>query len=96
LIGHSMSGLIVQRIAQLAPERVARIAAITPAPPAGMGLPQAAVDYFREIAFAADERRFAALGPMWGTRLSETWIRFKLRRWRETVDPAAAAKYVEL
>ena len=96
LIGHSMSGLIVQRVAQLAPERIARIVAITPVSPAGMGLPQAAVDHFRAIAFADDDQRFAALSPMWGARLSETWIRFKLRRWRETVSPAAAAKYVEI
>ncbi len=37
LVGHSMSGLIVQRVAQLAPERVARIVAVTPVSPAGMG-----------------------------------------------------------
>src|SRR5215472_6140301 len=79
LIGHSMSGLIVQRVAQLAPERIARIVAIAPVSPAGMGLPQAAVDHFRAIAFADDDQRFAALSPMWGARLSETWIRFKLR-----------------
>ena len=54
-------GLIVQRIAQLAPERIARIVAITPASPAGMGLPQAAVDHFRAVAFADDDQRFAAL-----------------------------------
>jgi pimeloyl-ACP methyl ester carboxylesterase len=96
MIGHSMSGLIVQRIAQLAPDRIARIVAITPVSPAGMGLPQSAVDHFRAIAFAGDDQRFAALSPMWGTRLSETWIRFKLRRWRETVSPAAAAKYVDV
>jgi len=96
LIGHSMSGLAVQRIAQLVPERIARIVAITPVSPAGMGLPEAAVDQFRALAFADDDRRLAALGPMWGARLSETWIRFKLRRWRETVSPAAAAKFVEM
>jgi pimeloyl-ACP methyl ester carboxylesterase len=33
---------------------------------------------------------------MWGGRLSETWSRHKLRRWRETAAPAAVAKYVEL
>jgi 3-oxoadipate enol-lactonase len=96
LIGHSMSGLIVQRVAQLAPERIARIVAVTPVSPAGMGLPAAAVEHFREIAFADDKQRFSALSPMWGNRLSETWIRYKLRRWRETVSPAAAAKYVEM
>src|SRR5260370_2014093 len=78
LIGHSMSGLIVQRIAQLAPDRIARIVAITPGSPAGMGLPQAAVDHFRAIALADDDERFSALSPRWCTRLSETWIRFEL------------------
>jgi len=96
LIGHSMSGLVVQRIAQLAPGRIARIVAITPAPPAGMGLDQPTVDFFRSIALANDEERFSAVGPMWGTRLSETWIRYKLRRCRETATPAAVAQYVEL
>jgi len=33
---------------------------------------------------------------VWGTRLSETWIKFKLRRWRETASPEASAKYVEM
>jgi pimeloyl-ACP methyl ester carboxylesterase len=54
LIGHSMSGLIVQRVAQLVPDRIARIVAITPVEPTGMGLYQAAVDFFRSIALAGD------------------------------------------
>ena len=28
--------------------------------------------------------------------MSETWIKYKLRRWRETATPEAVAKYVEL
>ena len=96
LIGHSMSGLIVQRIAQLAPDRILRIVAITPVPPGGLGLDQSTVVLFRSIALADDDERFAAISPMWGTRLSETWIRYKLRRWRETANPAAAAQYVEM
>lgn len=31
-----------------------------------------------------------------GTRLSETWIRYKLQRWRATAEPEAVAKYLEL
>lgn len=96
LIGHSMSGLVVQRIAQLAPARVARIAAITPVPPAGLGIDEATAELFRAIAQANDEERFSKVAPMWGTRLAETWIRHKLRRWRETANPAAVAKYVDL
>jgi pimeloyl-ACP methyl ester carboxylesterase len=96
LVGHSMSGLVVQRMAQLVPRQISRIVAMTPAPPGGMGLDQAAVDLFRSIALANDGERFAALAGMWGSRLSETWIWYKLRRWRETAVPAAVAKYVEL
>lgn len=96
LIGHSMSGLVVQRIAQLAADRVERVVAITPVSPGGMGLDPGAVAFMRSIALGTDEERYAAVGSMWGTRLSETWVRYKLRRWRETASPEAAAKYVEM
>jgi pimeloyl-ACP methyl ester carboxylesterase len=96
LVGHSMSGLIVQRLAQLAPDRITRIAAVTPVPPGGLHLDSQAADMFRSLALAEDEARFSVLSGMWGTRLSKTWIRYKLRRWRETADPEALAKYVDL
>jgi pimeloyl-ACP methyl ester carboxylesterase len=96
LVGHSMSGLIVQCIAQLVPDRIERLVAITPVAPTGMGLDSAAVAFMRSIALGSDEERYAAVGSLWGTRLSETWTRYKLRRWRETASPEAAAKYVGL
>jgi len=96
LIGHSMSGLVVQRMAQLAVERIARIAAITPVPPSGASLDAGTAAFLQSLALSDDASRFAALSATAGTRLSETWIKFKLRRWRETAQPEAAAKYVEM
>jgi len=96
LIGHSMSGLVVQRMAQLVPDRISRIVAITPVSPTGMGLDSGAIAFMRSIALGSDEERYAAVGSLWGARLSDTWIRYKLRRWRETASPAAVAKYVEM
>ncbi len=96
LIGHSMSGLVVQRIAQLVTDRIERIVAITPVSPTGMGLDSGAIGFMRSIALGSDEERYRAVGSLWGTRLSETWVRYKLRRWRETASPEAAAKYVDL
>jgi pimeloyl-ACP methyl ester carboxylesterase len=96
LIGHSMSGLIVQRIPQLVESRVSRVVAITPVPAVGIGLDQATVEVFQAIALGDDQARLAAVGAMWGDRLSATWTKYKLRRWRETVEPRAAAKYVEM
>jgi pimeloyl-ACP methyl ester carboxylesterase len=61
-----------------------------------MGADDATVLFFRSIALADDEQRFSSLSHLWGTRLSETWIRYKLRRWRETSNAAAVAEYVEL
>jgi pimeloyl-ACP methyl ester carboxylesterase len=96
LIGHSMSGLVVQRIAQLVTDRIERVVAITPVSPGGMGLDSGAMAFMRSSALGTDEERYAAVGSLWGTRLSETWVRYKLRRWRETASPAAAARYVDL
>ena len=96
LIGHSMSGLVVQRIVQLVTDRIDRVVAITPVSPGGMGLDSGAVAFMRSIALGTDEDRYRAVGAMWGKRLSETWVRYKLRRWRETASAEAAAKYVEM
>jgi 3-oxoadipate enol-lactonase len=96
VVGHSMSSVIAQRVVQLVPERVARVAAITPVSPEGMRCDPPTVDFFRSIALANDAERFAKVSSMWGARLSETWIHFKMRRWRETANPDAVARYVEL
>jgi 3-oxoadipate enol-lactonase len=73
---------------------VSRVVAITPVPAVGIGLDRATVEVFQAIALGDDQARLAAVGPMWGDRLSATWTKYKLRRWRETVEPRAAAKYV--
>jgi pimeloyl-ACP methyl ester carboxylesterase len=59
LIGHSMSGLVVQRIPQLAGGRVSRVVAVTPVAPSGMGLGRATVEMFQAIALADDQARLA-------------------------------------
>ncbi|HZD50086.1 MAG TPA: alpha/beta hydrolase, partial [Silvibacterium sp.] len=96
LVGHSMSGLVVQRIAQLAPDRIARVVAITPVPPTGAGIDSATAGFYQSLALSDDANRFAVMSPQWGTRLSEAWTKFKLKRWRETAKPEASAKYVEM
>lgn len=92
LIGHSMSGLIVQRLAQVVPGRIARVVAITPLSPGGMKVDEGMREFLRALALAGDEQRFTMISTFWGTRLSETWIRFKLRLWRATTLIVAAAQ----
>jgi pimeloyl-ACP methyl ester carboxylesterase len=96
LVGHSMSTLVAQRIAQLAPERATRIVLTTPVPPTSLKLDAEMAGLMRGLALATDEQRVGALKNAWGDRLSESWIRFKARRWREAADPEAAAAYVDM
>jgi 3-oxoadipate enol-lactonase len=96
LVGHSMSSLVVQRIAQLAPERTAAVVAVTPVPPTSLGIDEAAVASLRALALGTDEERIATLTTWWRPRLSARWVRFKVERWRATADPEAVADYVRL
>jgi pimeloyl-ACP methyl ester carboxylesterase len=96
LIAHSMSTVVAQRVAQLAPQRLTHLVLVTPVAPAGMKSDAPTVEFFQSVAMAEDEERFARLAPLWGERYSEAWARFKLRRWRKTAQPEAAAQYVEM
>ena len=50
----------------------------------------------RALALGDDEVRADALRRVWGDRLPETWLRFKVRQWRAAAGPAAVAAYVEV
>ena len=96
LIGHSMSAMVVQRIAQIVPNRLECIIAVTPVAPIGLRCDEAMADIFRGLALADDEQRLKTMTTFWGERLSQNWIKFKLRSWREAANPEAAARYVDM
>lgn len=94
LIGHSMSGMIVQKVAALAPERLNGLIAVTPVSASGQPL---TVSQKADLRAMAHERTCGEiLRSMWGGRLSESWLQYKLRRWRETADGDASAAYVSM
>lgn len=43
-----------------------------------------------------DAKRLHTLRTMWGDRLSEGWVRFKVARWRACADPEAVARYAAM
>jgi pimeloyl-ACP methyl ester carboxylesterase len=96
LVGHSMSTLVAQRVAQLAPNRLTRIVLTTPVPPTSLQLDESMAGMMRMLALATDEQTVGALYQTWGERLGESWARFKARRWREAADQEAAAAYVDM
>ena len=96
VVGHSMTSLVALHLAQHFPERIGRAVVLAPPPPRGFGADDALRERMRAVARGDDAFRRAALGAMGGDRLSEGWIAFKARRWREGAEPEAAAAYVDM
>jgi pimeloyl-ACP methyl ester carboxylesterase len=96
LVGHSMSCLIALRVAQLHPDRLEALMLLSPPPPGGFGVDEQTLDGLRALALASDERRAVQLAPQFGVRLAPGWMPFKLKRWRATAAPEAAAGYAAM
>lgn len=96
IVGHSMSSLVALHLGQRRADRIERVVVLTPPPPAGFGADDATLEAMEGVGRGDDARRTRALKMMWGERLSEGWLRFKLERWRDTSDPEAVAAYVAM
>lgn len=96
VVGHSMTTVVAQRLAQLAPHRLAKIVLVTPVAPTSMRLDDTTMTMTRKLALANDESRLVGAKMMWGDRLSDSWIRSKLDHWREAGEPEAVAAYADL
>lgn len=96
VLGHSMSALIAFHLGQHHADRIARVVALTPPPPWGLGADQATLAASRALALADDATRAAALTAFSAARLSPGWAAYKAARWRESSNPTAVAGYVEM
>jgi pimeloyl-ACP methyl ester carboxylesterase len=96
IVGHSMSSLVALHLGQQLSDRVERAVVLTPPPPTGFGVDDARLDAMQAVARGDDAKRTKTLRAMWGDRLSESWIRFKVERWRACADPEAVAGYVPM
>lgn len=96
IVGHSMSSLVALHLGQHRPDRIERVVVLTPPPPTSFGVDQTTLDAMQAMARGDDARRTGALRAMWGDRLSESWLRFKVERWRACADPEAVAGYVPM
>jgi len=95
LIGHSMSAMIGLRVAIDIKKRIKSLIAITPVSAAGIPMPD---QVFNDVAHAimTEEGRRKTLQFLWGERLSEEWLEFKLKKWKETADPQAVLHYLTM
>jgi pyruvate dehydrogenase E2 component (dihydrolipoamide acetyltransferase) len=76
-VGHSMGGLVIQRLAHKAPERVASLAGIAPVPMDGLLLGERAREIYR-AACTEEDARFRVLkrlaGPATGHAAIGRWV----------------------
>ena len=95
LIGHSMSALIAQRIAWLAPARVRSLVAITPVFAAGFPADDAARAQLLAVATDDDAAR-AAIAARTGHRHTRPWLDFKLNKSRQRSTEEARIGYLQM
>lgn len=75
LIGHSMSGMIVQKIAVDNPSRVKSVIAITPVPACGTPGPKEIMDFFAKMAVDNDETAMEFVNRLTGNRYTKVFAK---------------------
>jgi 3-oxoadipate enol-lactonase len=94
IVGHSMTGMITQRIAADAPSRVTSAIAVCPVSAAGNRLSPEAMAFFAST--VEDDDALRKLFKFVSGGLSDGWADRKVQQSRDTVAPACRMKYLEM
>ena len=96
IVGHSMSGMIVQYIDVIAADRLKSVTCITPVPACGSPVPEDVDEFLVDAATANDESAREIVQMMTGNRYGDTFINYKVERWRQTAFPEARVAYMRM
>ncbi|MCI3205278.1 MULTISPECIES: alpha/beta hydrolase [Pandoraea] len=77
LIGHSMGGMAIEKVAALVPHRVRKLVAVAPVPCGGVAFDAARRALFESAATSLDARK-AIIDRSTGNRLPSSWIDWKV------------------
>ena len=95
IVGHSMSGMIVQRVALNVPDRVLSVVATSPVAASGMAIDEDTWQFFSNV--VTDEATAGnAISGLTGNKLSPGWVNFKVRRAMETSTVQARLDYLDM
>jgi pimeloyl-ACP methyl ester carboxylesterase len=94
VIGHSMTGMVTQRIAVDAPDRIKSAIAICPMSAAGSQLDEATFAFFSST--TENDDSFRRLIKYVSGTLSDQWANAKLRHCRRTVSPDCRLGYLTM
>ena len=96
LIGHSMSGMIVQKIAVDNPSRVKSIVAITPVPACGSPGPKEMMDFFESAALNNDAAAMECVNTLTSNRYSKAFAKKMVADSRERSTSEARLGYMHM
>ncbi|WP_150669698.1 alpha/beta fold hydrolase [Pandoraea anhela] len=92
LIGHSMGGMAIEKVAALAPQRVRKLVALAPVPCGGVAFDAARRALFESAATSLEARK-AIIDRSTGHRLPSSWIDHKANDSAAHSAPHAFAAY---
>lgn len=96
VIGHSMSGMIVQRIAQMVEYRIKSVIAITPVPASGSPVSEEIFSLLKDAAIDNDQSAAEIIGFMTSGKLPMSFSHYKVKEWRLTSTPKARVGYLHM
>ncbi|SFP59625.1 Pimeloyl-ACP methyl ester carboxylesterase [Geodermatophilus dictyosporus] len=94
VLGHSMGGSVMQRVALDAGDRVTGLVGISPVPATGVPFDEQSWELFSGAA-EKPENRSAIIDLTTGGRLSRTWLDRMVRASLESSDPVAFRAYLD-
>jgi len=96
LIGHSMSGMIVQKIAVDNSSRVKSVVAITPVPACGSPGPKEMMDFFESVALNNDEAAMECVNILTSNRYTKTFAKKMVTDIRQRSTSEARLGYMNM
>lgn len=96
LIGHSMSGMIVQKMAVDYPSRVKSMIAINPVPASGSPSPQGMIDFFESAALNDDEAAMECVNTLTSYRYTKAFAKRIVSDFREGARTEARLGYMKM
>jgi cation diffusion facilitator family transporter len=95
VVGHSMSGMVAQKMLALAPARIDGLVLVSPVPPSGFAADAATLGAMLAVV-DDDEAARSAIAARIGNRYGKAWIERKLRLARAAAIPAAMRGYLAM
>lgn len=96
LIGHSMSGMIVQKIAVESPSRVKSVVAITPVPACGSSGPKEMMDFFESVALNNDAAAMECVNTLTSRRYTKAFAKKMVADMRQCSTSEARLGYMNM